>query len=167
MNHTGKLALSATSADRQSATGPAQSSPMKKLQPLNETINGLPVYGNQEGQRFTVRIVTHAAGFESPGYHVEIKAVTDSETPQIVVGTVVCDYSTLFIQRIRHGGPGENPREYSFILIMIEQLRKIANETGRQFVSILPDNERLREYCAEHGFQGAEEGRNGQMRLKV
>jgi len=166
MNPTNKLAFGVTSADRQSAPGQARDTRMKKLQPLNETINGLQVYGNEDGQRFTVRTVKHERGVESPAYHVEIKAVTDAGNPQVMVGTVLSDYCTLFIQRIRRAGLDEAPHEYGFFPVLLDQLQKLARDTGKQFVSILPDQDQPREYCARHGFQG-DEGKTGHMRLRL
>ncbi|NYZ73943.1 hypothetical protein H0O00_02265 [Candidatus Micrarchaeota archaeon] len=175
MNHTGKLVLSATSADRQSATGPAQSSPMKKLQPLNETINGLPVYGNQEGQRFTVRTVGYFGVKELANdvAHVEIKEVKD-EKPYRVLGRVDLTDSAAYISDITNS---EAPVPYfyvepetkglGFFQIILEHVQKLARETGKKAIEIVPENTKLAGYYSGFGFEKDSTSVTGKLRLEL
>ncbi|MDD5172136.1 MAG: hypothetical protein PHF60_03820 [Candidatus ainarchaeum sp.] len=165
MTHTGKLAFSTASADRQSAT--TQSSSMKRLKPLNETINGLPVYGTDDGRKFTVRTARYEKCVDTPAYFVEIKAVNDSGNPQVVSSSVLGDHSTLFIDRIRHVGSDESPHENGLFMLILKELQIIAAETGRKFVSILPENDQAKARCAAYGFQNDEARPTGHMRLQV
>ncbi len=170
MNHRGKLTFSATSADRQSAT--TQSSPIKKLQPIDEPINGLPAYRNALGETFTVRTVSFPKGFETPVYRIEIKQV-EGEKGYKVLGTVAVKPSSVYIQDIYnnealcpslHAKPER--KGYGFFELLLNQVKSIAHETGIGAVSLIPANGTLRAYYARFGFN-TENDLFGAMKLEV
>jgi hypothetical protein len=175
MYNKGKLAFSSTSADRQSSTTPVQSSTMKKLVPLNETINGLPVYGNEKGEKFTVKTVGYlgVSAFANDVAHVEIKEVKEDK-PYRVVGRVDLNDSAAYISDISNSdAPIPNAYEapekkgLGFFPIILEQVQKLAREAGKTVIELVPDNLKLEGYYSGFGFKRDSASITGKLRLEL
>jgi len=175
MNHTGKLTFSTTSADRQSAPGPARDTRMKKLMPLNETINGLQVYGNEDGQRFTVRTVAYrdVKCFANDVAHVEIKEVAD-DTPYRVIGRIDLNDSAAYISDISnnasplpHFYEAPERKGLGFFSIILREVQKLAREVGKKAIEIVPENKALESYYSGFGFEKDTTSITGKLRLEL
>ncbi|NYZ60571.1 hypothetical protein H0O01_02635 [Candidatus Micrarchaeota archaeon] len=137
----------------------------RKLQPLSETISGLPAYGNLMGKKFTVECVNKGEGEYCKDVHVWIDEVAPDHKGYLVVAKLQVGQDSIYIHSIDSHVPGlrdfvlslyfEPPREwkgFDFFSIIMEQVRKIARENGISRIELLPADEGLVRHYKRHGF---------------
>lgn len=150
----------------------------RRLHPLKETLQGLPVYGNTEGKKFTVRTVLYDQGLVYPTAHVEIKEVGGTQQESYrVLATIVVYKESVDIEDIRNNGlsihvplyeaPAEDKRGYGFFGIILERTKQIAAEAGRRPIEICPANKLLGAHYERFGFETVPDSHTGRMRLEL
>ncbi len=137
----------------------------RKLKPLPETINGLPVYGNLSGRRFTVRCFEEATNPFSQEYKIEIEeAVREGKGYKVVAELLVnpdclkidsirgCDTAETRLFSAEYGKPPHEWRGFDFFSIILDHAKIVAIQNGKQKIELMPANERLVDFYARHGF---------------
>jgi len=137
----------------------------RKLQPLSETISGLPAYGNLMGKKFTVECVNRGESEYYKDIHVCIDEVAPDRKGYLVVAKLQVGKDSIYIHSIDSHVPGlrdfvlslyfEPPREwkgFDFFSIIMEQVRRIARENGISRIELLPADEGLVGHYKRHGF---------------
>ncbi len=141
----------------------------RKLQPLSETINGLPAYGNLAGKKFTVKsyglVYSDEHGPFLREYRVEIDEVAPDRKGYLVVAKILVEQDSVYIHSIDGFTPDcrdfvlsayvEPPREWKgmgFFAITLEQAKKIARENNVAVIELVPADDALLRHYARHGF---------------
>jgi len=139
----------------------------RKLQPLSETISGLPAYGNLMGKKFTVECREMGQGEYYKEVHVRIDEVAPDRRGYLVVAKLLVEQDSIYIQSIDSHTPDcrdfvlslyfEPPRDwkgFDFFSIILEQVKRIARENNIRRIEIVPADEALARHYERHGFMG-------------
>lgn len=115
---------------------------LRRLKPLHEKINGLEAYGNQKGEKFTVRLEVLDNVRVAP-IRLEIREVTSGEAYCVTASMHVMTDSVCIpdIWNSISGHtlpPAPEKKGYGFFLIIIETAKKIARETRKMFIEVPP-----------------------------
>ena len=148
----------------------------RKLQPLSETISGLPAYGNLMGKKFTVECREMGQGEYYKEVHVRIDEVAPDRRGYLVVAKLQVGQDSIYIHSVDSYTPDcrdfvlslyfEPPwdwKGFDFFSIIMEQVRRIARENGISRIELLPADEGLVRHYKRHGFVEDAKSPTGKM----
>jgi len=134
----------------------------RKLQPLSETISGLPVYGNLVGKRFTANLQADNSSPFSISYRLDIDEVApDRKGYRVSAEFIVSDDSVYvnsagtkseYIVVSDYTKPPREWRGLDFFSIILEYAKKVARANGKPLIECSPANDELAEFFGRHGF---------------
>jgi len=138
---------------------------IRRLQPINEPINGLRAYENKQGDVFVLKEVRYPTGVfsDSRSIHLSLEQVAaDSQQAYRLTARMTLNGERLSIDSIktpedksgRYPKPPETRRGYDFFKIFLEEAKRIAKELGAKVIKMTPANEELVPYYHKFGFQG-------------
>jgi len=138
----------------------------RKLQPLSETISGLPAYGNLMGKRFTVKSEVKSQNLNTSDILIEIEEVAP-DRPSLfrILADLTVDADSVCIVSIRnqlpgskntflgkYGPPPASWKGFDFSGVILEEAKKIASERNITVIETVPNDENLKRHCLRHGF---------------